>query len=153
MTDKNATAKGKEPDFRLQYAALPWRRHAGLEILLVSSRETRRWVIPKGWPIPDLRPNDSAAREAFEEAGIAGKTEPSVLGHYHYVKRRKGKKGQLCRVEVFALEVETQADTWPEKDERSTRWFSADAAAGAVEEPELKALIQRFAFGPPGRAI
>lgn len=137
---------------RLQYAALPWRKADTLEILLVSSRETKRWVIPKGWPIPGLAPHDAAAREAFEEAGIKGRTEPAALGHYHYLKRRKRGTGQLCRVEVFALEVESQAADWPERDERTRRWFSAAAAADAVEESELKALIRGFAPNSLGNA-
>jgi 8-oxo-dGTP pyrophosphatase MutT (NUDIX family) len=130
---------------RLQYAALPWRRTPALEILLVSSRETRRWIIPKGWPIEGLAPHEAAAREAFEEAGVRGEAMPTALGHYHYVKRSKAGADQPCRVEVFALEVESEALDWPEKDERSTRWFPADVAAGAVDEPELKELIHKFA--------
>jgi 8-oxo-dGTP pyrophosphatase MutT (NUDIX family) len=138
---------------RLQYAALPWRRAGSLEILLVSSRETKRWVIPKGWPIPGLSPHDAAAREAFEEAGVKGRTEAIALGHYHYVKRRRRGTDQLCRVEVFALNVESQAADWPEKDERTRRWFLATAAADAVEEIELKALIRGFMPGPAVKVI
>jgi 8-oxo-dGTP pyrophosphatase MutT (NUDIX family) len=133
----------KQP--RLQYAALPWRRTDGLEILLVSSRETKRWIIPKGWPIPGLSPHAAAAREAFEEAGIQGVAETSAIGHFHYVKRRKDGTGQLCRVAVFALRVDGQAADWPEKHERTTRWFSVQAAAEAVMEPELKILMRDFA--------
>lgn len=134
---------------RLQYAALPWRIADGLEILLVTSRRTRRWVIPKGWPIAGLKPHEAAAQEAFEEAGIVkGEVEDSAAGHFHYVKRSKGGLARMCRVEVFALKVEHQADDWPEKPARSTRWFSPTEAADAVDEPELQALILRFASRP-----
>jgi 8-oxo-dGTP pyrophosphatase MutT (NUDIX family) len=136
-------SKAKEP--RQQYAALPWRGTDSLEILLVSSRETRRWVIPKGWPIPGLSPHAAAALEAFEEAGIRGDLDSSALGHFHYIKRRKDGTGKMCRVDVFALKVETQAQNWPERNERTTRWFSQTEATEVVEEPELKALIRKFA--------
>jgi 8-oxo-dGTP pyrophosphatase MutT (NUDIX family) len=144
-------SKAKEP--RQQVAALPWRRTDGLEILLVSSRETKRWVIPKGWPIPGLSPHAAAALEAFEEAGIRGDVDASALGHFNYIKRRKDGTGKMCCVDVFALKVETQAQNWPEKDERTTRWFSQAAAAEAVEEPELKALIRKFAGESIGSGV
>jgi 8-oxo-dGTP pyrophosphatase MutT (NUDIX family) len=135
---------------RVQYAALPWRRAEGVEILLVSSRQTRRWIIPKGWPVAGLEPHAVAAREAFEEAGVTGEIDPSALGHFHYLKRRKDGTAQNCLVQVFALEVERQAETWPERSERTTQWFKADAAAEAVEESELKGLIRDFATSAAG---
>jgi len=131
-----------------QYAALPWRHAEAIEILLVTSRETRRWVIPKGWPIAGLAPDASAAQEAFEEAGVQGTVESSAIGVFHYVKRRKGRTARMCRVEVFALKVESEAQTWPELAERSRRWFTAEEAAAAVDEPELKALILSFGAAP-----
>ena len=72
-----------------QYAALAWRPCAsgGIEVLLITSRETRRWVIPKGWPIKDLRPHQTAAREAWEEAGIEGRTGARKIGVFDYDKR------------------------------------------------------------------
>lgn len=145
---KTLARSAESTETRIQYAALPWRRIAGLEILLVSSRATKRWIVPKGWPIPGLSPPMAAAREAFEEAGIKGEAQPSALGHFHYVKRRKDGTEQMCRVEVFALKVETQAQNWPEKNERTTRWFSQAEAAEAVEEPELKVLIRGFSGDP-----
>lgn len=134
-----------------QYAALTWRRKRGVEILLVSSRETRRWVIPKGWPMPDLPPRQCAAREAFEEAGISGTVAARALGHYRYAKRRKDGGFRECRVDVFALEVTRQHRTWPEAAERRRRWFSAAEAAVAVDEADLAALILRFARRHRGR--
>jgi 8-oxo-dGTP pyrophosphatase MutT (NUDIX family) len=72
----------------VQYGALPYRftPHAALEILLVTTRQTRRWIIPKGWPIKGLRPAKSAAREAFEEAGVRGKISAKPLGLFTYEK-------------------------------------------------------------------
>jgi 8-oxo-dGTP pyrophosphatase MutT (NUDIX family) len=130
---------------RLQYAALPWRRRHGLEILLISSRETRRWIIPKGWPMTGLTGPAVAAREAFEEAGVTGMVGRAALGHFHYVKRRKDGGRVLCRVAVFALKVERQAPRWPEQRQRHARWCLAAFAAGAVDEPELKRIIRKFA--------
>jgi 8-oxo-dGTP pyrophosphatase MutT (NUDIX family) len=130
---------------RLQYAALPWRSAAGLEILLVSSRDTKRWIIPKGWPIEGLSAHAAAAREAFEEAGVTGEVEPAAVGHFHYLKRQKDGTARTCLVQVYALKVEAQETVWPEQAERTTRWFSAAAAAEAVEELELKVLIRGFA--------
>ena len=81
------TGAVKKPGTKKQYAALPWRyAGSGREVLLISSRDTGRWVIPKGWPISDLDPSASAAREAWEEAGVRGKTETEPMGLYSYDK-------------------------------------------------------------------
>ncbi len=128
----------------LQYASLPWRRGGGIQILLITSRETRRWVIPKGWPIDGLSPEQSAAREAFEEAGIEGEVGPTAIGQYHYLKRRKDGTTSVVDVDVFALEVKRQHDDWPEKAERESRWFPAAQAASLVLETSLGELMRRF---------
>jgi len=128
-----------------QYAALPWRRQGqGIELLLISSRGTRRWVIPKGWPIAGLTPSESAAREAFEEAGIGGMIARKPLGFYDYDKRLKDGTMQPCRVAVFGLEVMVQHRIWPEQNQRTAQWFSQEDAAAAVTEPQLAALIRRM---------
>lgn len=137
-----------EPDRepRTQYAALPWRRtdQGGLEILLVTSRETRRWVIPKGWPMKDKSPSDCAAQEAFEEAGVVGAPGRKSLGAYHYDKRLRSGRLQHVRVKVYPLEVSDQRDAWPEMTQRERRWTAPAEAAAAVDEPELKALLAKF---------
>jgi 8-oxo-dGTP pyrophosphatase MutT (NUDIX family) len=129
---------------RAQYAALPWRRAATLEILLVSSRETRRWVLPKGWPMKGRKPHAAAAREALEEAGIIGKIAKAPIGSYHYVKRMKNGAAQPCEVKVFPFEVERERKSWPEKHERIRKWFAVADAADAVHEPELRDVILEF---------
>ncbi|WP_334164928.1 NUDIX hydrolase [Phenylobacterium sp.] len=138
-----------EPDRepRAQYAALPWRRRAdgSVEVLLITSRETRRWVIPKGWPIKGLKSPKSAAREAFEEAGVTGEVAKKKLGAYHYDKRLASGRTQHVRVTVYALRVEAEAETWPEQGQREKLWTSAADAAPLVDEPELQALIAAFA--------
>lgn len=137
-----------EPDRepKTQFAALPWRRVDGkVEVLLITSRETRRWVIPKGWPIKHLKSCFSAAREAFEEAGVLGDTARKPLGEYAYDKRLRSGRTQHVRVAVFALEVLEEQDEWPEKGQRERRWTSTAEASTLVDEPELKALIAAFA--------
>jgi 8-oxo-dGTP pyrophosphatase MutT (NUDIX family) len=130
----------------LQYAALPYRRKAGgLEVMLITSRETGRWVIPKGWPAPELAPGLSAAQEAMEESGLIGQVSEQPIGWYHYGKRLPDGSTVYCTVEVFALAVEKQMRTWPEKAERRTRWFKPEEAAGAVQEAELGAIIRDLA--------
>ena len=95
-----------------QVAALCWRhspkRGSQLEVLLITSLNSKRWIMPKGWPEPDLSPAENAAREAFEEAGVTGKISPQPIGSYHYLKERKDGGGVPCSVEVFALAVTKQ---------------------------------------------
>jgi len=138
-----------EPDRepRDQCAALPWRRSAdgGVEVLLISSRETHRWVIPKGWPMKGLSSAETAAREAFEEAGVLGPAKAKPAGVYHYGKRLKSGRTQHVRVAVHALKVAEERATWPEQAQREKLWTSLAEAADLVEEPELKQLLQAFA--------
>ena len=125
-----------------QIAALPVRqRNDGLLlVLLVTSRETGRWVIPKGWPWPDREEWVSAAEEAREEAGVLGWTHPTSIGIFTYDKRRP--TGAVpVRVTVYRLEVTEELATWPECNERQRCWFTLSEAAAAVAEPELRTLI------------
>lgn len=136
-----------------QVAALPYRiDEAGHPvILLITSRTTGRWVLPKGNPIRGLTAHEAAAREAYEEAGIHGETSPVEIGRYRYLKRRKN--GTTCEmsVAVFPLAFGTQAARWPEQAERRTGWFPLPEAADAVDEPELKRLIAEFRVPKRGK--
>jgi len=127
-----------------QYAALPWRLGREVEILLVTSRDTRRWIIPKGWPMKGRSPHGAAAMEASEEAGLVGKIEKEKLGSFHYRKRLKNESVFLCRVDVFPMRVTRQRKNWREMDQRVTQWFPCVTAAKQVVEPELKQLILAF---------
>ena len=132
--------------FGLQYAALPWREgKGGREVLLVTSRDTGRWVAPKGWPMKNKAPHEAAAREAFEEAGVLGEVADAPLGTYSYLKAFKGELWFRCEVQVFPLQVRQERRRWPEADQRTRRWFSAADAAAAVDEPELQQLIRDWA--------
>lgn len=153
MTADAALADGEAMPARVQYAALPFRRLHGLEVLLVSSRETRRWVLPKGWPIKGLKPHASAAREAFEEAGVEGKVSKTPIGRYRYDKRLADGSTVPCEVEVYPLEVVRQKAAWPEKGQRATRWFTPREAATAVVEPGLADLFRAFSPVAAGRAV
>lgn len=145
---KKADRTYPEPDRepRAQYAALPWRRAAdgGLEILLITSRETKRWVIPKGWPIKGMKSPDSAAREAFEEAGVVGQVAKKAVGFYAYDKRLRSGRIQRVGVDVFALQVTEERDAYPELGQREKLWTNPADAALRVEEPELKTVLAGF---------
>jgi 8-oxo-dGTP pyrophosphatase MutT (NUDIX family) len=131
----------------VQYAALPWRAGASgdLEVLIITSRETRRWVVPKGWPIRGLPPEQSAAREAYEEAGVTGVASKRAIGDYAYAKRLSDGATTPVQVKLFPLKVFRVHDEWPEIGQREKCWASPEAAAEVVHEPELKKLIHRFA--------
>jgi 8-oxo-dGTP pyrophosphatase MutT (NUDIX family) len=133
----------KSDQIRRQYAALPFRSRgdSGLQIMLVTSRDTGRWIIPKGWPNAREAPHASAEREALEEAGVVGIVGRHAIGTYVYEKRLAGGAVVFCEVLVFPLEVEGQQDDWPEKEERRFQWFSPDDAANAVREPALREII------------
>ena len=132
---------------RIQYAALPYRAKgkSELEVMLVTSRGTQRWIIPKGWPKRGLQPHDAAAAEAFEEAGVAGKVRKRPIGSYSYDKVLKEGDTASCSVQVFALRVTRQHRKWPEKHEREIGWYSAAEAVRFVREPYLCRIIRNFA--------
>jgi len=131
---------------RVQYGALPYRVSTGsrAEFMLVTSRETRRWIIPKGWPKKGKSPHHSAAREAFEEAGVVGAVGRRPVGSFSYEKRLKNGGSVECEVRVFPLEVKRQNKQWPEKQERRVKWLSASEAAEKVKEPMLSEIIRRL---------
>ena len=134
---------------RMQCAALCWRQVQGrIEVLLVTSRETGRWVIPKGWPIEGLPETEGAAREAWEEAGVQGEIGAACLGVYSYDKviDRAGEAPQAvpCVVAVYAMQVTELRKEFPEASERRIKWFSPGKAARKVVEPDLAALIAGF---------
>lgn len=128
-----------------QVAALPFevRRCGSVRVLLVTSRETGRYVIPKGWPWRGHRNCDAALREAWEEAGVDGKILAPSIGHYSYEKRLHSAVLKI-RVKVFLLHVSELRDDWPERAQRQRLWLSTEAAAAAVSEPELSRLIRRL---------
>ncbi len=132
---------------RLQYAALPYRlsEQGRIEVLLITSRTTRRWIIPKGWPMGKLPPRKVAAAEAAEEAGVDGRVSRQPVGRYSYDKVLSSGTTVRCAVDVFALEVQKQRSSWPERKRRERRWMTIEEAAGLVSDAELAPLLRRFA--------
>ena len=129
----------------IQYAALPYRIVGRrVEILLITSRQTRRWIIPKGWPMKGMKPQDAAATEAVEEAGIIGEVEPKPIGSYRYLKAMKADQTAAVQVIVFPFLVLDQAPSWKEQGQRDFRWFRYQRAANLVAEASLKRLIREF---------
>lgn len=128
----------------IQYGVIPVRKapDGAFEVLLITSRETRRWVVPRGNPIRGKSPAESAAQEAFEEAGIIGEVDPEAVGHYSYEKRRRIGIVVPAIVHLFRMSVADERDDWPEKGQRERRWFPAGQAAAAVHEAELAQLIR-----------
>jgi len=139
------------PPVITQYGVLPYRidGEGRIEILLITSKERRRWVVPKGNPIPHLLNYESAAREAFEEAGIEGRIAPLPVGSFRYEKRRRSGDAAAI-VNLYPLLVTREAADWPERSERERRWFSPEEAAASVEEAELAVIILSFSAGKDG---
>lgn len=129
----------------VQYGCLPWRRRDGrLDVMLITSRGTGRWVLPKGWPMVGVSGAESAVQEALEEAGVVGEAGEAI-GRYSYEKTLKDGSVRALEVEVYPLAVAEELVDWKERAERTRRWFTPDEAAGLVAEVELTELIARFA--------
>jgi 8-oxo-dGTP pyrophosphatase MutT (NUDIX family) len=128
-----------------QVAALPFRKRGGrMEILLITSRETKRWVIPKGWPMEGRTDYNAAKQEAWEEAGVKGRIGKLELGHYIYSKRLKSGEVGRCRTVVYPLEVEKMLGSWPEKKQRFRSWFAVDEAVEALNDEGLIDILTNF---------
>ena len=129
-----------------QVAALPWRidERQGLRVLMITSRETRRLVIPKGGRMAGKTDPEAAAVEAVEEAGVVGRVSDQPIGKFRYLKRLGPISGRMCVVSVYPLRVTVQLGDWPERGQRDRHWMSRDEAARAVHEPDLAALILAF---------
>jgi len=144
-TIKTRSAKKPRAE-RVQYGALPYRRagEADMQVLLVTSRGTKRWIIPKGWPIKGLKPAEAAAREAYEEAGVRGRVG-RPLGNYVYDKFSENRQASMpCEVKVYPLAVKRQLKQWPESKQRQVQWYTAEEAAALVGDAGLRELILRL---------
>ncbi|NNF70832.1 MAG: NUDIX hydrolase, partial [Rhodobacteraceae bacterium] len=113
-------------------------------VALVTSRRTRRWVLPKGWPMDGATPSEAAAREAYEEAGLEGRTVDVCLGIYSYTKALEDEGDVPCVVAIFPLKVKRVLRDWPEAKQRKRKWFSTKKAATLVDMPELKRILREF---------
>lgn len=122
-----------------------------LQILLITTRNTHRWIVPKGFPIEGKSPREAAAMEAMEEAGVEGAVAAKPLGCFNYDKLRKSGELLPCKVQVFAMEVTRQHDDFPEKAMRSARWVTPGQALTHVGEPGLRQIITDFAHHAQAR--
>ncbi len=121
-----------------QSGVIPYRIIDGkVEILLITTRNRQGWVIPKGGLCKGMSPHDSAAKEAWEEAGVIGRVTTENLGNYKYRKR-----GNTYQVNLFLLPVETILEDWPEATSRERRWLEINQAAELVKEISLKRIIE-----------
>lgn len=127
-----------------QSAALVYRwTQNGPRMILVTSKGTRRWVVPKGGIKPGRKPHESAAEEAFEEAGVAGRISRSCIGVYGY-RKANHRFGAHCMVRVYPMKLTAQLANWPERKQRRREWVAFDVAAVRVRERDLKKIIQSF---------
>jgi 8-oxo-dGTP pyrophosphatase MutT (NUDIX family) len=135
-----------ETDKQRQVAALCYRKtDDGNEVLLITSRDTKRWILPKGWPIKGKDDLGSALQEAWEEAGVkAGKTGKNAVGTFDYQKKMNNGTEVTCETRVFKVEVRTLANDFPESEERTRKWVPAAKAANMVAEPELRSILAAF---------
>ncbi|MFJ6322201.1 MULTISPECIES: NUDIX hydrolase [unclassified Rhizobium] len=133
--------------FRNQYGALCFRYINGgdeLEILVVTSRDSGRWILPKGWPMKGKEPYEAAEIEARQEAGVCGKVWRTPIGRYTYLKDLDDGKVVPCMVEMFQLEVNEVKTNFKERGQRRVEWVSPNEAARRVREIELKSLLVNF---------
>lgn len=134
----------EKTQMRTQFAALCYRvRNEEVQVCLITSRETKRWILPKGWPMHNQTPAQAAATEAWEEAGLTGKAYDICLGVYSYMKKRETDTIPVLTL-VYPVKVRNVHSEWPEAHERKRRWMTPAKAAKKVKEPALKQIIAHF---------
>ncbi len=139
-----ALGDASKTDLRTQFAALCYRiKNEKLQFCLITSRGSGRWIVPKGWPMDGQTPMDAAATEAYEEAGVRGKTLPRPIGVFSYNKMHSDDE-LPCIAVVYPLRVKKVLRTWPERKERERKWVSRKKAAAMVDDAELRDIILHF---------
>jgi len=139
----SAVTREEDGQLPVQTGALPWRLgpNKRIEVLLVTSRRSGRWTIPKGWPMPGKSLAEAAEQEAFEEAGVRGTIDPKPIGTFRHVKTMLVNGELEVDIVVHPLWVDRELPKWPELGQRKRKWFSAKEAAKKVHSPELAELI------------
>lgn len=145
MKEKKATTRARRGKSIRQVAALPFRRAASgeIEFLILTSRTTRRFVIPKGWPMKGLSDAAAAATEASDEAGVSGEVSAAPIGSYRYWKRLRSAFIPID-VAVFALHVTDELANWAERRQRQKQWIRREEAVRLIDEPDLASLMAAF---------
>ena len=132
-------------ELRSQFGAICYRVKDGtIQILLVTTRRTGRWMVPRGWPIDATTPAQTALREAWEEAGVRGKVTGNCVGVYSYIKELDDDDDLPCLVALFPVKVQDLEKSYPERKERKRRWFTPKKAAEKLDEPELSQIVKAF---------
>ena len=135
---------GGKTDVRSQFAALCYRKKDGkVQVCLVTSRKSGRWILPKGWPMHGATPAEAAAIEAWEEAGITGKPIERCLGVFSSVKPLDAAETPVV-VMVYPIKVTKEHDKWPEHKQRRRKWMNPNKAAKRLTEPELRRIVASF---------
>jgi 8-oxo-dGTP pyrophosphatase MutT (NUDIX family) len=142
MRSKEKSKSVRKTRPRAQVAALPIQidREGAVRVLLITSRRSRRWIVPKGWPVKGLKPHAAAAKEAREEAGLIGRIKKRAIGRFDYQKATSDGVTP-CRVKVYALRVKRQLKDWPERTQRDARWCDINEAAELVSDPGLALIL------------
>lgn len=136
--------RGSKTDVRTQFAALCWRiTKDEVEVCLITSRRSRRWIVPRGWPMHNQTPAEAAATEAWEEAGLTGRPINQCLGAYSYVKPLS-KRTTPVVVMLYPLLVLQESSDWPERLQRRRKWFPLKKAASKLQEPALRHMVELF---------
>ena len=138
-----------------QIAALPirWTKSGKFQVLMVTSRDTGRWIMPKGWTMNGKKPWAAAEIEALEEAGALGYISHEVIGRYTYKKKLGAGSSVTCSVDVYPMMVERLKSNWKERAERKRKWFSAKGAAKRVSEPALAELLKSLEKKPAKQPV
>ncbi|TPL34212.1 NUDIX hydrolase [Mesorhizobium sp. B2-4-8] len=151
-TKKKAVRKAKKGETIRQVAAIPFRldQRGDIEVMLVTSRTTRRFIVPKGWPMKGKSGRKAATIEAQEEAGVLGKTLKQPAGTYSYWKRLENR---FVRVDVivYLLEVTQELADWQEAKRRQRAWLAPADAAMLIDEPELSTLVRTLKLPQPAQ--
>lgn len=149
-TKKKAVRKAKKGERIRQVAAIPFRlnAHGEIEVMLVTSRTTRRFIVPKGWPMKGKSGRKAATIEAQEEAGVLGRTLKQPAGLYSYWKRLANR---FVRVDVivYLLEVTEELADWQEAKRRQRAWLAPADAAMLIDEPDLSTLVKTLKLPEP----
>ena len=138
-----------------QIAALPirWTKSGKLEVLMITSRDTGRWIVPKGWTMNGKKPWAAAEIEALEEAGAIGYISHETIGQYTYKKKLGKGLSVTCKVDVYPMMVERLKSNWKERSERTRKWFSAKGAAKRISEPALAKILKSLDKKPKKQPV